>query len=81
MKTIAIAAAALFLATAAQAQPTACKGLAQDACTSSPVGCRWMPARVKGETSPKTGKAYENSAKAHCRKAPAKRSSAAKQDA
>lgn len=62
----AIAALVIF-ATPAVATPSECKGLAESACGANAI-CKWMPARVAGEKSPRTGKTYAQSAKAHCRK-------------
>lgn len=69
MTRITIAAASLvsLLALAPHAHASECKGLEQSACTANTI-CTWQPARVAGEASPKTGKPYARSAKAHCQK-------------
>lgn len=43
-----------------------CKGLEQQVCGTT-AACRWNPARVAGDKSPRTGLEYKRSAKAHCR--------------
>lgn len=48
-----------------QAAEPNCKSLAQDACSKA-EGCIWLPKRIAGEKSPKTGKVYKTSAEAHC---------------
>ena len=80
LKTI-VAVAALLIATPSMAADSPCKGLEMDQC-SALAGCRWQAATVAGEAS-KAGTPYKRSTKAHCRKAPAARSSkkAARTDA
>jgi hypothetical protein len=63
-KTI-VAAALVAFSVPAFAQ-SHCKGLGEQVCSPAKA-CRWMPARAAGEKSPRTGKEYTNSAKAHCR--------------
>jgi hypothetical protein len=82
-KTIAIAALVSLVSLGVQAQTkpaSPCKGLEQDKCTEV-AGCRWRAQQVIGEKNPRTGETFKRSTKAHCRKTPAKRSTAAKQDA
>jgi hypothetical protein len=67
MKAIIIA-AAMLAATLTSAHASECKGLDEATCTGAKASiCNWMPARVAGEASPRTGKPYLRNTKAHCR--------------
>jgi hypothetical protein len=48
-----------------RAEEGACKGREQAQCSEP---CKWMPARIAGETKKANGEAHKTSAKAHCRK-------------
>ncbi|MBX9587892.1 MAG: hypothetical protein K2X43_01215 [Hyphomonadaceae bacterium] len=60
-----VAAGALLMVGKAHAA-SYCKGLEQALCSPTKA-CRWMPARVAGETKTAKGEAHKRSAKAHCR--------------
>ena len=67
-KTIALGSLTLAITViiATMANASDCKGLQEQACTAS-SSCRWIPARVAGETKTKAGNLAKTSAKAHCR--------------
>jgi len=67
-KTIALALlfASLVVIGATTARASDCKGLDEKACTTA-NSCKWIPARVAGETKTKAGNVAKTSAKAHCR--------------
>jgi hypothetical protein len=66
MKTIAAIALAISLVPIAAHAASHCKGIEESACSPAKA-CRWMPARVAGETKTTKGEPSKTSAKAHCR--------------
>ena len=60
----------LGVAGATAAEPSACKGIAEDACHSN-AACVWRKAYLAGETLLKDGVSKaKRSIRAHCRKRP-----------